>query len=137
PVAAGGHGGRHDVDVVVGEDLGDVAEQLGPVKGLDLDGDREHARTRGVPLDLDDAVLVAAQVVGVGAVAPVDADPVAAGDEADDRVAGHRGAAAGQLDPDVVDALDDHATAGRRGAGVGGGPLQHQGVGVPALLPAQ
>src|SRR4029450_9453858 len=121
-------------DVVVGEDLGDVAQQLGPVEGLDLDGDREHARPRGVPLDLDDAVLVAAQVVGVGAVAPVDADPVAAGDEADDRVAGHRGAAAGQLDPDVVDALDDHAPAGRLGPGLADGPLQDQVVVVVLLL---
>jgi hypothetical protein len=35
--------------------------------------------------------------------------PVAAGDEADDLVAGHRGAAAGHLDPHVVGADDDDA----------------------------
>src|SRR6266702_5328883 len=32
PVAPGGDRGRHDVDVVVRKDLGDVAEQLGAVQ---------------------------------------------------------------------------------------------------------
>ena len=32
--------GGHDVDLVLGHDLGDVAQQPGPVEGLDPDGDR-------------------------------------------------------------------------------------------------
>ena len=42
PVAAGGDRGRQDVDVDVGQHPGDVAEQPGPVQGLDLDRDQEH-----------------------------------------------------------------------------------------------
>ena len=44
-------------------------------------------------------------------------DAVAAGDEAEDVVAGHRGAAAGQLDPDVATALDDDTGVAVRGGG--------------------
>ena len=43
---------------------------------------------------------------GVGAVGPVDRHPPAPGDEADDLVAGHRGAAPRQPDHQVVEALD-------------------------------
>ena len=58
------------------------------------------------------------QRLGVGAVGAVHRDAVAAGDEADDRVAGHRRAAPGQLDPHVGGADDDDARVARR-AGAG------------------
>src|SRR6266542_1895270 len=61
PVAPGGDRGRHDVDVVVRKDLGDVAEQLGAVQRLHLDGDREHRRAGAVPGHVDHAVGVAVQ----------------------------------------------------------------------------
>ena len=50
----------------------------------------------------------------VGAVLPVHRHPAALGDEAEDRVRRHGRAALGELDPDVLDALDEDAgvTAG-------------------------
>ena len=45
--------GGDDVDLVLGDDLGDVAEQAGPVVGLDADRDRVGLGRRGLPLDLD------------------------------------------------------------------------------------
>ena len=112
PVAGGLDGRRQDVDVLVGQDAGDVRQQPGPVQRLDLDGDQEDRGLGGRPLDLEDALGLLRQRVDVDAVAAVHRDAAAAGDEADDRVAGHGRAAAGQLDPDVVDALDDHARVG-------------------------
>ena len=71
-------------------------------------------------------VRLAQQRLDVGAVGAVHRDAAAAGDEADDRVARHRGAAAGELDPDVVGAHDHDArvaAARRRSARVGRGGL--------------
>src|SRR6266702_512297 len=134
PVAPGGDRGRHDVDVVVRKDLGDVAEQLGAVQRLHLDGDREHRWAGAVPGHVDHAVGVALQVGGVGTVGAVDADAVPAGDESDDRVTRHRSATSGELDPDVVDPLDQHAPAGRQRAGWPGGAVQGEVVVLLLLL---
>src|SRR6266511_601440 len=134
PVAPGGDRGRHDVDVVVRKDLGDVAEQLGAVQRLHLDGDREHRRAGAVPGHVDHAVGVALQVGGVGTVGAVDADAVPAGDEADDLVTRDRGATSGELDPDVVDPLDQHAPAGRQRARGPDGAVQGEVVVLLLLL---
>ena len=116
PVAGGGDRRGEDVHPLVGEHPGDVGEQLVPVERLDLDGDQEHRAGRAGPLDLDQPLRLALEVLGVGAVVAVHADPAGAGDEAEDLVARHRGAAPGQLDPDVAHAVDDDArvAAGRR-----------------------
>src|SRR5581483_10081809 len=88
PVSGGVRRAGDDVDVVVGQHLGHVAQQLGPVERLDLDGDDPAARALPVPLRVDQAGALAGEAGGVGAVGPVDGDAPAAGDEADDLVAG-------------------------------------------------
>ena len=93
---------------------GDVGEQPVAVQRLDLDRHQERAQRRRRPLDLDDPLGDLEQLGGVRAVGAVDRDAGTAGDEAEDRVAGHRGAALGQLDQQVVGALDHDA--GRRAA---------------------
>ena len=68
-----------------------------------------------VPLDLDEPVALAGgERHGVGAVGAVHRHAAAPGDEADDLVARHRGAAPRQPHHHVVEALDVHAR--RRGA---------------------
>ena len=47
--------GGDDVDLVLGDDLGDVAQQAGPVVGLDPDGDRVRLVGACLPLDVDEA----------------------------------------------------------------------------------
>ena len=112
PVAGGLHGRREDVDVLVGQDTGDVRQQARAVQGLDLDGDQEDRGLGRRPLDFEDPLGLLGQRVHVHAVRPVHRDAAATGDEADDGVAGDGRTAAGQLDPDVVDALDDHTRVG-------------------------
>ena len=54
---AGGLDGRgEDVDVLVGQDAGDVRQEPGAVQGLDLDRDQEHRGLRRRPLDVEDAL---------------------------------------------------------------------------------
>ena len=123
PVARGRHGGGEDVDAVVRDDPGDVGEQPRAVERLDLELHEEDAARRRRPLDLDDLLGLGEQGVGVGAVPAVHGHAVAPRDEAQDVVAGHRSAAAGQLDPHVGHVLDDDAgvarpaVARRKGAG--------------------
>ncbi len=122
---AGGLDGRgEDVDVLVGQDPGDVRQKAGAVQRLDLDGDQEDRRLGGRPLDVQDPLRLPGQRVDVDAVGAVHRDAVAAGDEADDGVARHRRTTAGQLDPHIVDALDDHT---RIGAGTALGPRPDRG----------
>ncbi|SIJ70792.1 Uncharacterised protein [Mycobacteroides abscessus subsp. abscessus] len=96
----------------VGEHLRDVREQSRAVEGFDLDLDEVDAARLLPPGDLDHALGFAFEGDDIGTVDPVDGDSRAAGDEADDLVPGHRGAAAGEFDEDVVDALDDDAARG-------------------------
>ena len=67
-----------------------------------------------LPLHRGEALGVLAQRDRVGAVVAVDGDAAAERDVADDRVAGHRAAALGQAQHDVVDALDADAVVRRR-----------------------
>ena len=58
PVARRLRRARQDVHVVLGEHLGDVAQQPRPVERLDLDRHDERGRLVVVPLDLDDPLGV-------------------------------------------------------------------------------
>src|SRR6266540_2965847 len=120
------------VDAVHALDRGQHVGEVGDVG--QLDGDREHRRAGAVPGHVDHAVGVALQVGGVGTVGAVDADAVPAGDESDDRVTRYRGATSGELDPDVVDPLDQHAPAGRQRARGPDGAVQGEVVVLLLLL---
>ena len=98
-----------DVDVVLRQDLGDVAEQLRAVECLDVDADDVGAGRVVIPLDLDHAVGLTLQAHRVRAVGAVHRDAAAPRDEAHDLVAGHRRAATRQADHHVVEPLDVHA----------------------------
>ena len=72
--------GRDDVDLVLGDDLGDVGQQARPVIGLDPDGDRVGLGRRRLPFDLDEPAHLT--LVGHGRTAlKVDGHALAAGDE--------------------------------------------------------
>src|SRR5690606_27295018 len=115
-IAARHHRGGEDVQVLVGQDPGDVAEQPGPVQRLDLDLHEEQALRVRRPVDLHHPVGLAGQVRDVVTVAAVYRDPRTPGDEPDDRVPRHRSAAPRQLHPQVVTGVLDHH-AGRASAG--------------------
>ena len=100
--------GGHDVDLVLGHDLGDVAQQAGPVVGLDPDRDRVGLGRRRLPLDVDEPADLALVEHGRARL-EMDGHALAAGDEADDRVARDRVAALGEADEQVADALDPDA----------------------------
>ena len=116
--------GLRDVDPVLGERLGDGGQEPGAVGAGDLDRDRTEGLGLVVPGDIDPAQRI--EVERLRALARVDGDAVTAADEADDGVAGDRGAALGELHQDVrlalhLDpgdrALADGAAGGRRGLG--------------------
>ena len=77
-----------DVDALVGERLRDVREQARLVGAQDLDRDLVLRLRLAVPLDVDAALGI--EVEALVAVAAVDGDAAAAGDEADDRIARER-----------------------------------------------
>src|SRR6187431_139705 len=103
-VVAGATVGFRDVDLFFAEGLAHGGQDAGLVGG----GDRELHRAVDlgfrVPAHLDAAFGVG--VEGLGAFTAVDGDPAAAGDEADDAVAGQRVAALGVAHQYVVDAAD-------------------------------
>ena len=113
-VAAGVGAARDDVDVLLAERVGDVAQQARTVEGDHLDtGPEDRLGAVAVPIDVDQPRrLLAHQALGVGAVGAVHRHAAAAGDEADDVVAGHRRAAPRQAHQDVVEPLDVHADGG-------------------------
>ena len=91
---------------MVGEHLRDVAEQMAAVKGLGLYLDEEVALVAR-PRHFHDAVgLRRLKVKDVDAVGAMHRHALHARNETDDLVAGHRHAAAGELDPHAFDALD-------------------------------
>src|SRR5690242_8367792 len=84
------------------DDASDGSEHSGPVFGDDAQSHREFSMRGAGPLDGDPPVGLVQQVFNVGAVLAVDGDPSAAGDVADDVVAGNRIAALGAIDHQVV-----------------------------------
>src|SRR6266542_6856630 len=93
---------RDDVHVLVSQHRGHVLEQLAPVQGLHLDRDEERGGSTCPPGHVDEALGLPDEVLGIRTVRPVDGHAVAASDEADDLVTWHRGAAPGELYPDVA-----------------------------------
>ena len=105
--------------MLVGQDPGYVRQQAGAVQGLYLDRYQEDARVAWGPVNGDHAfALGIGQVFQVDAVATVDGDAVAVGDEPLDLVAGDGGTALRQADPYIGDALHLDARVAR-GAGPG------------------
>jgi hypothetical protein len=109
PVARGVHRGGEDIDVVLGEHPGDIGEQALAVQRLDLDLHQEHAGLGGCPSDIDDPVGAFTQFRHVAAVGAVHRHARAPGDEPDDGIRRDRGAAPGELDPDIADPDDGNA----------------------------
>src|SRR3954447_19674695 len=107
-VATGVRAARHDVDVLLAERVGDVAQQTRAIEGDHFDARPEDGlRAVAVPIDVDQPRrLVAHQALGVGAVRAMHRHATAACDEADDVVAGNGRATSRQSDEDVVEALD-------------------------------
>src|SRR3990167_6766221 len=106
-------GEADELDLVLADDRGDVAQETGPVPALDAHGHRVGPRAGPLPLHLDHA-LALPDVPHVRAVRAVDRDAAAARDVADDRVARHGVAADAEADQQVADPLDGHAAARRR-----------------------
>src|ERR1700681_2799126 len=103
------HFGPGEVDLALGDDRRDVAQQPGAVPGFDLDSDRVQLPAAGVPLDLDDAFLVG-DVQDVLAAGSMDRDPLATGDIAADWIARHRIAALCDLREHPALTLDANLT---------------------------
>ena len=99
-----------DVDLHLRRHGKELCEHAALVVADDLNLDRVVLVEADIPADLDHAreVVVAQDVRAVRA---VDGDAAALGDEARDRVAGDRVAAAGQADEQAALALDEHAVA--------------------------
>src|SRR5690606_40372401 len=102
---------RADVGPGVRDRRRDLGEEAAAVVALDDEADEEAVARLGLPLDLDPPLRVVAQVEDVGAVGAMDRDPAAAGDVADDAVAGDRLAALGVPHHQVVEPLDADAAA--------------------------
>src|SRR4030095_2138583 len=109
PAAVVGHGdlGLRDVAVAGRDGAGDLREESRPVLAdVDRDPDGPLARLFDVPLDVDQPLPVEHALGDREAVARVDGDAQAARDEADDRIARQRVAAAREPHQQVVDAAD-------------------------------
>src|SRR5664280_3174352 len=88
-----------DADLLLGEQRRDLGEHPRTVEAFDVDSDDERRRHSVRPGDLDDALRGGQQVARVRTVLAMYGDALAPRHEADDLVAGHRCAAARQLDP--------------------------------------
>src|SRR3954454_1183084 len=113
-VTTGVGAARHDVDVLLAERVGNVAQQTGTIKGDHFDaGPEDGLGTVTVPIDVDQPRrLIAHQTLGVGAIGAMHRDTAAPCHEADDVVAWNRRAASRQPHEDVVEPFDMH-TNGR------------------------
>src|ERR1700730_8201518 len=100
-----------EVDLALGNDRCDVAQQAGTVPGLDLDADRVELPAASVPIDLDDPLLVG-DIEDVRAARSVHRDPLTACDIAADEVARYRLAALRDLSEHTPLALDADLTGG-------------------------
>src|ERR1700716_3888590 len=105
------HFGAGEVDLALGDDGRDVAQQPGAVPGFDLDADRVELAAARVPIDRDDALLVG-DVHDVLAARAMHRDPLAPGDIAADRITGHGFAALRDLGQYAPLAFDANLTSG-------------------------
>src|SRR2546421_4823593 len=103
--------GAGEVDLALGDHGRDIPKQAGSIPGLDLDPDRVQLAAAGVPVDRDDALLVA-DVHDVLAAGSMDRDPFAPGDVAADRVTRHRLAALRDLGEHASLAFDANLARG-------------------------
>jgi len=112
----------NDVGALACEDFRDVAQQALPVGGFHGDIDRVEGcfvgRDSLAPCHIDDALGIArGQFAEVAAIAAVDTDTFAAGDEAANGIGRGRFAAFGQLRQQRIDPDDEHAALRRAGGG--------------------
>ena len=113
-VGMGGDRRRHDVDLVLGDDVRDLVEQARPVERGDADRDRVGLLAGQLPLDVDQPLDVPlGQDRRAGRA--VDRHALAARHVAGDLVAGDRRAALREANEQVADALDLDAGGRRRG----------------------
>ena len=91
---------------MLGEGPRNVFEEPRTIPRVDRDLDAEALRRAAVPAHRREALGVAAQRPDVGAVLPMDRDPLAQRDVADDLVARNRRAALREADEHVLDAFD-------------------------------
>src|SRR5690606_33712982 len=103
--------GFDDVQPQTGEDLRDVAQEAGAVVAYNAEEDRTQWLIALAPARRHKAVggvvAVAQDALEGCAVVAVDRDAASAGNEADDRIAGHRRAATGRLIHDVRQVFDE------------------------------
>src|SRR5262249_24523713 len=94
--------GPGDVQLLFRDHRGDVAQEPFSVEGVDADGHGIGLGRAPPPLHLDEALrlVLLEYVLTIG---PMDVDPLAAGDVADDRIAGDRLTAGGDAGEEVAD----------------------------------
>ena len=113
-IRADGNGGSQDVDLVLGDDLGDVTEEAGSIIGLDTHRDRVGLGRHGFPFDFDQTSDLAL-VDDRWARAKVNGHALSAGDESLDRITRDGMTAPGEPDEQVPYPLDADATRLGRG----------------------
>src|SRR6185436_13280561 len=111
--------GLRDVAVLAADRPRDLGEQARAI-AADVDGhtDRSLRGLLDIPLDVDDPLPIEDALRHRQTVARVHGEPPAAGDEADDVVAGQRVAALREANEQVLDPADPHALV-RLGPGAG------------------
>ena len=123
---------RQGVDLGGGQHHRHVHGDAGAVLGHELHRRFIRVQAAGVPAYLDPPGLLRRTVhavFGVGAVRPVDGNPVAPGNEAHDLIAGDRGAALGELDHTFGHARHDDPGGGVLRAARLGNAGVHRGPG--------
>src|SRR5262245_10707474 len=109
------HLGLRDVAVARRDGTGDLREEPRPVLAdVDRDADRALAGLGYVPLDVDQPFPIEHALGDGEAIARVHREPAAPGDEAHDRIARQRIAAAREPHQEVVDPADAYAVGRRR-----------------------
>jgi hypothetical protein len=94
----------NDIDMLLAEGVGHIAQQARTVKSNDFDsGPEQRQLTGNVPVDVNNmGLLFGHQRDRIGAVSSVHTDAAAASEKAHDLIAGHRGATARQTNVLIV-----------------------------------
>ena len=103
--------GRANISTGVAKGLGDVGEQVFAVAAAGAQLHRKGGFALDIPLHLQQALGVFGDAADIGAIGAVDSDAAAAGDQADDAVAGNGGAALAEADHQILHALNADAAA--------------------------